>query len=157
MNRTIAISTLLLVLAAPAWAADEVNVSPGGTLAGKPLALHGFDPVAYFTAGKATPGVPEIAAVHDGAAYYFASEANKKLFEAAPGKYAPQYGGFCALGAAMGKKFDGNPQVFLVRDGKLYLNLAPSIAEKFAQDVKGNITKADANWPKIRGTAAHAL
>ena len=39
---------------APAQAADEVNVVPGLSIAGAPLALHGYDPVAYFKAGKPT-------------------------------------------------------------------------------------------------------
>jgi YHS domain-containing protein len=157
MIRTFTTFTLMLALASPAWAADEVNVSSGGTLAGKPLALHGYDPVAYFTLGKPTLGSPELSVVHEGAAYYFATEAHKKQFEAAPAKYAPQFGGYCAFGAAMGKKFDGNPTVFLVKNGKLYLNLAPGIAAKFAEDLEGNLTKAHASWPKIRTAAAASL
>lgn len=140
-----------------AYADDEVNVSVGGTLAGKPLALHGYDPVAYFTEGKPVLGEPRFAAVFEGATYYFSSAAHQKLFEGTPSKYAPQYGGFCAFGAALGKKFDGNPAVFLVRDGKLYLNLAPDIAAKFGEDVAGNIQKADARWPEIRAKRAASL
>ena len=43
-------------------------------------------------------------------------------FNANPEKYAPQYGGFCAYGAAFGKKFDIDGKVFEVLDGKLYVN-----------------------------------
>jgi YHS domain-containing protein len=157
LKHTMMIGALLFSLNTPAWAADEVNVTTGGTMAGKPLALHGFDPVAYFVGGKPIEGTPQFAAVYEGATYYFSSEANQKAFEAAPSKYAPQFGGFCAFGVALGKKFDGNPQVFLVRDGKLYLNLAPPIAQKFGEDVPGNISKAEANWKKIKSKAAASL
>ena len=65
------------------------------------LALKGYDPVAYFTEKKPVPGKPEFTAR---ATYRFASAANRDAFAAAPGKYAPQYGGYCAFGMASGYK-----------------------------------------------------
>src|SRR6476620_7726887 len=105
-------STLLPLLAAmapaaAARAADEVNVSTGGTLAGPGLAAHGYDVVAFFTAGKPTIGSDAHALAHDGGTHRFASKANLDAFKANPSKYEPAYGGFCAYGTALGKKFDG--------------------------------------------------
>ncbi|MCA9526105.1 MAG: YHS domain-containing protein [Myxococcales bacterium] len=153
----IALVFALACTATAALAEDEVNVSVGGTLTGKPLALHGHDPVAYFTDGRPVLGSAEHASVYQDATYYFASAAHRATFEANPAKYAPQYGGFCAYGASVGKKFDGHPAVFLVRDGKLYLNLAPAIAEKFSADVAGHIARADAQWATIRSRPAGSL
>ena len=31
-------------------------------------------------------------------------------FKADPAKYEPAFGGFCAYGTALGKKFDGDPR-----------------------------------------------
>jgi YHS domain-containing protein len=140
-----------------ASAADHVNVSAGMTLAGAPLAIHGYDPVAYFTEGKAVPGKDEHTVAYDGGAFRFASEANRKAFEAQPERYAPQYGGFCAYGVALGAKFDGDPRLFAVVDGKLYFNLNPDIQKKWSQDKAGNIRKADGNWKTIRDKAPRDL
>ena len=68
--------------------------------------LKGYDAVAYFTTGTPTAGNAKFSAVHGGATYQFASAANLQAFQANPAKYVPQYGGFCAMGAALGKKLD---------------------------------------------------
>ena len=141
----------------PVQAADEVNVVPGLSIAGAPLALHGYDPVAYFTQGKPLRGSDSLVHIHEGAAYRFASEAHLERFKADPALYAPQYGGFCAFGVSVGKKFDGDPRLWKIEDGKLYLNLNEEIYATFLEDVEGNVAKADGNWPEIEHTAAKDL
>jgi len=148
---------LALGVAHTAMAADEVNVSIGGTMAGKPLALHGYDPVAYFTDGKPVIGEARHTAVHNGAAYYFASADHKKAFESNPARYAPAYGGFCAFGVGVGKKFDGSPLFWTVSNDKLYLNVTADISRKFAEDLGGNIRKAEKNWRTIEHKAVGNL
>jgi hypothetical protein len=146
----------LVFLAAAATAAvagNQQDVSAGLTLAGAPLAIHGYDPVAFHTEGEARLGSAKFAAVHDGAAFRFVSEANQKLFEKNPQKYAPAFGGYCAYGVALGAKFDGDPRVFEIVDGTLYFNLDPDIQKKWSEDIPGNVKKAEANWKKIRDTA----
>lgn len=146
-----------LVAAAPSHAADELNVVPGFSAGGAPLAVHGYDPVAYFTDGRPMRGSDKHVHVHDGAAYRFASAEHLAAFKADPAKYTPQYGGFCAYGVAVGKKFDGDPHYWTVSDGKLYLNLNEDISAEFNKDVAGSVAKADANWPGIRAVAASKL
>lgn len=147
----------LFGFATTAAAGNQHNVSAGLTMAGAPLAIHGYDAVAFHTEGKAVIGSAKYAVVHDGAAYRFASEANQKHFEQNPQKYAPAFGGYCAFGVAMGAKFDGDPRVFEIVDGTLYFNLDPDIQKKWGADKAGNIEKAEANWPKIRDKAAAEL
>lgn len=152
----IALPLLAIVfsLASSAHAAGRINVSSGLTLAGgAPLAIHGYDPVAFFTEGKAVLGLAEHSVAHEGAAFYFASEKNQKAFEENPTRYLPQYGGFCAFGVALGAKFDGDPRLFAIVHEKLYFNLSPDIQAKWKADVAGNIKKAEANWPKIEDKA----
>lgn len=120
-------------------------------------AINGFDPVAYFTEEKPTRGSGHHVAVFDGATYLFASEANKKLFEANPAKYAPAFGGYCAFGASVEKKFVADPQVWKIVDGKLYLALDAEIQSQWNKDVSGNIRKADTNWPRIKNVPAADL
>lgn len=155
---TLALATALYGGAVPvAFASDEVNTVPGLTVSGAPLALHGYDPVAYFKDGKPVVGDGRISAAHNGAAYYFANEENRTAFKAAPDKYVPQFGGYCAYGVSVGKKFDGNPHIWKIVDGKLYLNLNQQIAEAFEKDVPGTIKKAETSWTNIKSKAPGSL
>lgn len=129
----------------------EVNVDQSS------LAIHGYDPVAYFSDGKAVAGEPGIAATHDGATYRFASAEHRDQFLADPVKYVPQYGGYCAYGTTLGKKFDGDPNAWKVVDGKLYLNLSPDVQRKWLEDVPGFIAKAEDVWPTIKAKSPETL
>lgn len=151
MNR-IAIMALacLIALAGTSFAGIELNTTTGWTLQGAPLALHGFDPVAYFTDNEARLGKAEFSLAYGQGTYRFVSDANKRMFEENPDRYLPQYGGYCAYGTFKGKKFDGDPRLFKVVDGKLYFNLNPVVYEKWLTDIPGHIKGADANWREIR-------
>lgn len=121
------------------------------------LALHGYDPVAYFTVSKPVRGKAEHTATHAGATYRFASASSRDAFTANPDSYAPQFGGYCAMGVALNKKLDVDPAAWRIVDGKLYLNLNKKVQREWTQDIPGNIAKAVRNWPTIRGIAAKDL
>jgi YHS domain-containing protein len=134
----------LWTAASPALAQD-VNADREG------LALHGYDPVAYFTRARPTPGDAAIAAAHQGATYRFASEEHRRLFLADPAKYVPVYGGFCAYGVSQGYKVKIDPAAFRIVEGRLYLNYDASIGEKWAMDIPGYIRAANQRWPDLIG------
>jgi len=135
---------LSVALATSALAAGvDINASSTG------LAMQGYDPVAYFNAGEPTKGSYKVTSSFDDATYWFATEENKALFEANPEAYIPAYGGYCAFGAAMGFKFDGDPNQWKIVEDVLYLNLSKDIQERWAQDIPGFIEKADVNWDNI--------
>ena len=136
--------------AGDALAGFEVNVAPGKTLAGPGIAVHGYDPVAYFTDQRPVQGSAEHQIVHENATYRFSSAENLAKFKANPAKYVPAYGGFCAYGVSVGAKFDGDPRYWKIVDGKLDLNLNKKIQDTWNEDVKGNIGKADETWKKIK-------
>jgi len=152
-----AAAAVFLLSPASAVGAHHVNTSTGMTLAGAPLAIHGYDAVAYFTEGRALIGKATFTATYNGAAYRFSSQANKDKFERNPERYAPQFGGFCAFGVSVGAKFDGDPTLFRVVDNKLYLNLNPEIQATWQKDIPGNIAKAEQNWTRIRDKAPAEL
>lgn len=164
MNRHLAplAAAFALVIAAAAFAptpaaAFDATSTTQTNVDSNHVALHGYDPVAYFTAGKPTPGDAALAATHDGAVYHFASAENMKAFQADPARYLPQYGGFCAMGAALGKKFDVDPTQFRVVEGRLYLNKDAEVSVMWNRDVPGHIGKADAAWPRIASAAPKSL
>ncbi|MGO1121268.1 YHS domain-containing (seleno)protein [Rhodovibrionaceae bacterium A322] len=134
--------------AAPAaFAVDEYNVSKGTTVDGHGVAFRGNDLVAMIDGKGVVPGQAKHTAVNDGVAYYFASEEAMEQFEAAPEKYMPQYGGFCALGVALGKKLDGSPRFADIVDGKLYVFLNDAVFETYKKDKADFLAKAAKNWP----------
>ena len=61
----------------------------------------------------------------------------------------PEYGGYCAYGVSVGAKFDGNPTLWRIVDGRLYFNLNEDIQKTWQKNVAANIDKADRNWAEI--------
>jgi len=112
-------------------------------------AIRGYDPVGYFTAGRPVKGSPQFSHQWRGATWHFASAENRDRFAAAPEKFAPQYGGYCAYGVAQGYAVSIDPAAWTIVDGKLYLNYSLSVRENWNKDVPGYIRKADANWPGV--------
>lgn len=116
---------------------------------GAPLAIQGYDPVAYFTLGKPTHGLPEFEYEWDEHRYRFARAEHLELFKADPVRYAPQFAGFCAVALARGDIDEGNPEYWLLSEGKLYLFGKPIGPALFQQDIAGNLVKAEQNRPRI--------
>ena len=139
---------IVAVMSTKAFAGEYTHSTPG---------INGYDPVAYFTDGKSVKGNGYHVADYEGVIYVFANKKNRKVFEANPEKYIPAYGGYCAYGVAVGKKFIADPNVWEVVDGKLYLNLDNKIKGIWVKDVPGNISKANANWPTIKNKAPSEL
>ena len=128
--------------AAASWPAGAEDV---------PLAIKGYDPVAYFTDGKPTLGLPDINYQWDEHRYLFASAAHRDLFKADPVHYAPQFGNFCAMALSMGQIVVANPENWLINDGKLYVfgKAAPFGPALFQQNLDANIVKANQNRPLL--------
>ncbi len=139
---------LFMFFSAQAMAADVTHMTPG---------VGGYDLVSYHNSKRPLRGNGHFVSEHDGVTYLFANEANKKTFDANPGKYIPAYGGYCAFGVSVGKKFHGDPEVWRVVDGRLYLNLDAQIQDMWLKDVPGSIKTADAKWPKIINKAPSEL
>ncbi|BBB26933.1 YHS domain-containing (seleno)protein [Amphritea japonica] len=121
------------------------------------VTLAGYDAVAYFTENAPVEGDSNISTVHNGAIYHFSSVANRDTFNANPEKYAPQFGGYCAYGTSLGKKFAVNGKAFELIDGKLYVQKSEVVQEVWSENTQANLAAANANWPKIKGIAADKL
>lgn len=126
-------------------------------------AVSGYDVVSYFDLTQAPVGSPQpaplpgradLTAEHNGATFAFATEANRDRFLRDPGAFAPQYDGHCAYGVAKGGKVPGNPTLWRILDGKLYLNITQTVVGFWEEDIPGNLTLSEGNWPGIEGTPA---
>lgn len=141
-SRRNAVRLVLAVAAAPL----ATSMSTFATEA-VPLAIKGYDPVAYFTTGRPTRGLPEFEYEWDEHRYLFANAEHRELFKADPVRYAPQFGDYCAMALAEGELTEANPENWLISDGKLYIfgKPAPMGPALFEQDLAANIAKANAN------------
>jgi YHS domain-containing protein len=128
-----------------------VNVNDKG------IALQGYDPVSFFSDGRPAKGNPALTLRHEGATYWFATSENKATFEAAPERYVPAFGGYCAYGASNGYTAPVEIDTWQIVDGRLLLNYNKSIRKKFDADRAAYLQKADANWPGIVEKEGKAL
>lgn len=138
--------TILLLLAVlPAFAQTRslLNLNESG------LAIQGYDPVAFFTDNKPVKGDARFPVRHKGATYLFASKEHRDAFKADPAKYEPAFGGYCAYGVSRGKLVEIDVDAFQIVDGRLLLQYSKGVRNDFNKDAKGNLTKADGNWPGL--------
>jgi len=145
LSRRNTVRLLLLVAAAPL-----ATAMPSVAAEKVPLAIKGFDPVAYFTVGSATHGRPEIEYEWDGYRYRFSRAEHRELFKADPVRYAPQFANFCAMALTRGELDEANPENWLISEGHLYIfgkSIGPSL---FQQALTENINKANQNRALIQ-------
>jgi len=121
-----------------------VNATAGDD--GVPLMLKGHDVVAYFTEQRHRPGLPQFRSVHQGVTFQFASAEHKALFDAAPARYLPQFGGYCANGIVYGIPWGGDADAWLLHAGKLYIFGGQASKDAFELDEKANLALAEKYW-----------
>jgi len=159
MMRRLLLSSAFAVLAAGAAQAGPQYVDESH------FALSGYDPVADHghvqapvgqSQPEAVPGSAAITAEYNGATWAFATEENRAAFLADPEKYAPQFDGHCAYGVAKGGKVPGNPNLWRIIDGKLYLNITPDVVGFWEEDIPGFLSTAGQNWETMESKPASA-
>ncbi len=136
---TLAAAALAFALASPVLAKEAINTQGSD----HNIAISGMDTVGFFTEHKALQGKETIYVDWKGARWLFASDKDRDLFKASPEKYAPQWGGFCAVGVANGHiskhLVKGS---FDIHDDKLYL---------FAETVNGDFDQYRKEWLDLKG------
>jgi YHS domain-containing protein len=110
------------------------------------LLLQGHDVVAYFTQGQAVQGRAEFRSTHEGVAYHFASAANRSLFEQNPRKFQPAYHGYDATRMVFAIPDGGDPRVWRVIDGRLFIFADEASKSAFELDTPANVALADQYW-----------
>lgn len=118
------------------------------------LAIRGFDPVSYFTEGKALAGREDVEFEHGGAAWRFSSEENRTAFAKHPESYIPSYGGHDPVALGRGNARPGNPDFWAIHDKKLFMFDSEEARNEFNINPKVAIFLAEAAWPVLRETLA---
>jgi hypothetical protein len=115
-----------------------------------PLAIRGYDAVAYFTLARPTQGLPGHAFEWDENRYHFASAAHLDLFRTEPARYAPQFANYCAMALTRGELDEPNPEYWLVSEGRLYLFGKPIGPALFQAALSENVERAERNRALMR-------
>jgi hypothetical protein len=130
-------------------AATDNHLAVNGTTG---LAISGFDPVAYFTEGKAIFDRPEIELNMDGAVWRFTNEGNRGAFASHPDVYAPRFGGYDPLAIGRGRSVQGHPLIWAVAGQRLYLFYSEQARTAFLPDPGRIIETAESKWPDLART-----
>ncbi len=142
-----------LVVQSPGKGLSPVNAVAEGE--DRHLMLFGHDVVSYFTEGTHRPGNPSIKSVYKDVTFRFSKREHKALFDAAPEKYLPQYGGYCTNGIAYGIPWGGDADSWRMIDGKLYIFGGAGSRDAFLLDVPRNMTLANKYWSEeVNGSNA---
>jgi YHS domain-containing protein len=158
------LASLILAAIAIAGCAPMFTQSPGEGLSpvnavsdgeDKHLILFGHDVVSYFTDGRHQLGSAAHKSVYKGVTFRFASAEHKALFDAAPEKYIPQFGAYCANGIAYGIPWGGDADTWTIIDGKLYIFGGAGSRDAFMLDPKANLALANRYWnDEVNGSNA---
>ena len=146
--RIAAVSSLLVALAAVApcsHAATERIVVDWHT----GLAIGGYDPVAFYTERKPVLGNPDLELPYGGAVWRFCNIGNRQAFAARPDIYAPQFGGYDPVGVAQGVAVAGNPSVWLISGGRLFLFYDRDRLDTFTANADRIAAAAERKWPAV--------
>lgn len=163
LRPSLVIASLLGVLAL-AGCAPLLTQNPGGKLSPANVVsmddhdrvlLKGADVVAYFTEGRHRQGEPQWSSTWEGITFQFSSAENKARFDAAPEKYLPEFGGYCANGIVYGIPWGGDADSFALIDGKLYIFGGAGSKAAFMLDPVRNLSLARQYWEnEIKGANA---
>ncbi|WP_293574337.1 YHS domain-containing (seleno)protein [Phaeobacter sp.] len=113
------------------------------------LAAGGHDVVSFFAGGQPRAGTGSFAIKWRGAMWRFHTADNLARFESNPHAYAPQFGGYCAYALAQGVLKPGDPTLFVISDGRLYLLNNREAMTRWQSNQRQHLTRAEARWPQV--------
>lgn len=100
------------------------------------MVLNGLDPVSLVD-GKKEKGQENISVVHDSYKYLFTSARHKDAFLENPAKFAVQDHGNCPVAkASMNREIKGDPSIFSVYEGGIYVFANNEARQLFDKDPK---------------------
>ena len=115
----------------------------------QPFLLEGYDLVAYFDF-RATKGKDIYRTEHNGYHLKFSTAVNFEKFKKNPDYYMPQFEGWCAYTISTTKKTEiANPELFEIRNGKLYLFCNESLELWLTQNPNALLHRANLNWEEM--------
>jgi hypothetical protein len=115
-----------------------------------PLALRGYDTVAYFTMHKPVLGNARYSYVWDERLYQFVSRKHLAMFKLDPDRYAPRFGSVCTSALAYGLNWEADPKLWTIHENRLYVFGAAGARQDFLDDQNRVISAAGRNQERLR-------
>lgn len=139
--------------------------------------MNGLDLVQYFTTFKLPDGsydeshvgmigYPRFEVTYYNYKFNFISKENKLLFMSNPGRYTPQYGGFCAWAVAGESNYPwsatclgpaGNSSAWTIINDKLYFFKDMTPKRFFLSDYRYSISAGDARWSRWQASVGFGI
>jgi hypothetical protein len=143
----VCLSVWVGIQAPSASQSDRLVINPASG-----LAISGFDPVAYFTQGKAILGRADLELTQNGAVWRFLNEGNRGAFADHPEVYTPQFGGYDPVAIDREASVPGHPQTFAVSGERLYLFYNDTSRTAFLANPGRIVDSAQRKWPNVART-----
>ncbi len=124
---------------------QDINVNALGN------AVDGYDVTTYHTGQAPVVGSESFSHEWGGATWLFASAESRDQFIASPERFVPANGGYCTFGIVIRKKLDGDPNIWMMKDERLYLFLNEDVKAQFISNEAENLAKVAENWPLMAG------
>ncbi|MCB0529506.1 MAG: hypothetical protein KDC61_03120 [Saprospiraceae bacterium] len=107
--------------------------------------LDGYDVVSYFE-GRPVRGNAAYSMEWRQSTWRFASAEHLNTFRASPERFVPQFGGYCTKAISTGFAAPGDPEVWLVRDEKLYIFASEEVKNEFIRDPESITAACNKVW-----------
>jgi YHS domain-containing protein len=111
--------------------------------------LNGYDVLSYYTNQRPLKGSPEYQIEYQGTKWYFVNKINMNKFKRNPEMYIPEFGGYSVWAIAHGKLIGGDPEIWKLVEGGLYLFCSERTRTKWMQERELINRLARDNWPAI--------
>ena len=115
----------------------------------KGAAFQGYDVVAAHQQRTLVGGLSNFGCRYNGANYYFNNQQNLNQFFTNPQRYAPQFGGFCAMSMSKGMVEVADVNTMSIVDGRLVVQRNQKAVEMWSQNPEMTLYQADQNWPAV--------
>lgn len=139
-----AVSKWVLVAAAALLTAFGAQAGQYARWAGGGVQIRGYDTTAYFKASKPVVGDTGNTVKWKGGTWRFRTAKEAALFRANPAAFTPRFGAYCTGGLSQSHVVNGNPTIWRLHKGRLYLFYARAGAQRFDKNPEGVIAAARA-------------
>ena len=113
------------------------------------FAIGGFDPLSYFTTRRPKRGNGDYEYEWHGVTFRFINQGNFAEFKKYPHIYAPRYGGYDAYSMADGKLVEGNPNIWMKRNNRIYLFASRKNRALWLVRRDDKVSAANLHWKEI--------
>lgn len=141
-----AVVVMTVMMAAGVLADEAQSGVPRHSETLQRIAFGGADPVSYFNTSVPADGKVEHRFEWQGQVYLFASAQNRDIFALDPGKYVPNFEGYCPYSLAQGELIAGDPDIYSIYEGKVYFFRDEAARSLWTKNPQSYQARAESAW-----------